>query len=59
MFIYSWASSFFVNHWANFNQTWHKASMGDGHSILFKYRALPFPRGYNYEIAKVKLDASV
>ena len=31
------------NHWANFNQTWHKAS---------KWQARPFTRGDNYEIAK-------
>ena len=24
------------NHWANFNQTWHKASVGEGDSRLFK-----------------------
>ena len=24
------------NHWANFNQTWHNASLGDGDSSLFK-----------------------
>ena len=24
------------NHWANFNQTWHKASLGEGESSLFK-----------------------
>ena len=24
------------NHWANFNQTWHKASWGEGDSSLFK-----------------------
>ena len=24
------------NHWANFNQTWHKASFGGGNSSLFK-----------------------
>ena len=24
------------NHWANFNQTWHKASLGEGDSCLFK-----------------------
>jgi hypothetical protein len=26
------------NHWANFNQTWHKSSLGEGHSSLFKRR---------------------
>ena len=24
------------NHWANFNQTWHQASLGDGDSSPFK-----------------------
>ena len=24
------------NHWANSNQTWHKASLGEGDSSLFK-----------------------
>ena len=24
------------NHWANFNQTWHKTSLGEGNSSLFK-----------------------
>ena len=24
------------NHWANFNQTWHKASLGEGNSSFFK-----------------------
>ena len=24
------------NHWANFNQTWHKASLGEGDASLFK-----------------------
>ena len=36
------------NHWANFNQTWHKASLGKrGYKGPF-----PFLRGDNYEIAK-------
>ena len=33
------------NHWANFNQTWHKASLGKGDSSLFKWRAPPFSNG--------------
>ena len=33
------------NHWANFNQTWHKVSLGKGDSSLFKWRATPFPKG--------------
>jgi hypothetical protein len=24
------------NHWANFNQTWNKSSLGEGDSSLFK-----------------------
>ena len=30
------------NHWANFNQTWHKPSLGKGNSSLFKWRALHY-----------------
>ena len=33
------------NHWANFNQTCHKASLGEGNSSLFKWRAPPFSKG--------------
>ena len=33
------------NHWANFNQTWHKAPLGKGDSSLFKWRAPPFSKG--------------
>ena len=33
------------NHWANFNQTWQKASLGEGDSSLFKWRAPPFSKG--------------
>jgi hypothetical protein len=33
------------NHWANFNQTWHKASLRDGDSELYKWRTIPFPKG--------------
>ena len=33
------------NHWAEFNQTWHKASLGEGNSSLFKWRAPPFSKG--------------
>ena len=29
------------NHWANCNQTWHKASLVKGDSSLFKWRAIP------------------
>ena len=40
------------NQWANFSQTLHNASLGEGDSILFKWRAHPFLRGDNYEIVK-------
>ena len=30
------------NYWANFNQTWHKASLGEGNSSLFKWRTIQF-----------------
>ena len=33
------------NQWTNFNQTWHKASLGEGDSSLFKWRAQPFSKG--------------
>ena len=33
------------NHWANFNQNWHKASLGKGDSSLFKWRTPPFSKG--------------
>ena len=32
------------NHWASFNQTWHKASLCEGD--LFKWRAPPFSKGW-------------
>jgi hypothetical protein len=28
------------NHWANFKQTWHKSSMGEGDLILFKKKGI-------------------
>ena len=33
------------NHWANFNQTYHKASLDEEDSSLFKWRAPPFSKG--------------
>ena len=33
------------NRWANFNQPWHKAYLGEGDSSLFKWRAPPFLQG--------------
>ena len=35
------------NYWANFNQTWHKASLGIEDSCLVKWRALPFSNSEN------------
>ena len=35
------------NHWANFNQTWHKVSEGEGDSRLFKWRPRPSQLGIN------------
>ena len=37
----------------NFIQTWHNASLVEGNSSLFKWRARPFPRVDNYKIAKI------
>ena len=33
------------SHWANFNQSWHKASLGKGNLIMFKWRSTPFLKG--------------
>ena len=33
------------NNWANFNQTWHNPSLGEGDSGLFKWRALSLSKG--------------
>ena len=41
------------NYWTNFNQTWHKTSLGEGDSSLLKRRTTSFPRGDYYEIAKI------
>ena len=41
------------NHRANFNQTWHKSSLGKEDSNLFKCRAMLFSRGDNYEVMKM------
>ena len=46
-------SSSSQNHWANFNQTWHKASLGRGVQFCSKEGPRPFLRGDNYEIAKI------
>ena len=41
------------NHWANFNQTWHKVSLSEGDSSLSNEGPCPFPRGGNYKIVKI------
>ena len=41
------------NHWANFDQTYHKAFLGGGDSNLFKWGPRPFPMGDNSEIVKL------
>ena len=41
------------NHWANFNQTWHKASSVEEDLSLFKLRAQPFSKGGSYDIGKI------
>ena len=38
---------------ANFNQTWHNASLGEGIQVCSKEGPRPFPIGYNYEIANI------
>ena len=40
-------------HWANFNQTWHKAFLGEGNSDNSNEGPRPFSRGNNYETAKI------
>ena len=41
------------NHWANFNKTWHKASLGKGNQVCSNDGRFPFPWGDNSEIVKV------
>ena len=44
------------NHRTNVNQTWHKASLGEGDLSLFKWSPpppRPFPREDNYKIGKI------
>jgi hypothetical protein len=33
------------NRWANFNQSWHKSSLGKGDSELYKWWTTPLPKG--------------
>jgi hypothetical protein len=35
----------FQNHWANFNQTWHKSSLGGGIQVCTNEGDCPSPRG--------------
>ena len=45
------------NHLANFNQTWHKASLGKGDSQLFKWRATVRSQGFTLKyIRKIFKD---
>ena len=41
------------NHQTDFNQTWHNASLGDGNQIYLNEGPRPFPKGDNYELAKL------
>ena len=50
---YSHFLSHLQKHWANYNQTWHKASLGDEDSSLLKWGPCPFPRGNDFEIVKI------
>ena len=36
---------FLQNCWANFNQTWHKSTVGEGNSSLFKWRPPSLSKG--------------
>jgi hypothetical protein len=33
------------NRWANFNQSWHKSSLGKQNSEFYKWRTTPLPQG--------------
>ena len=37
-------SSFLPKHYTNINKTWHKATLGEEDSSLFKWRATHFPK---------------
>jgi hypothetical protein len=41
------------NRWANFNQTWHKSSLGEGNSSFSKEGDIPSPRGDNSKRVKI------
>ena len=41
------------NHWANFNQTWHKVSLYEGVQVCSNEGPRPFQRGDNWEKIKI------
>jgi hypothetical protein len=41
------------NHWANFNQTWHKSSLGEGILNCSNEGDCPSPRGDNHKRVKI------
>jgi hypothetical protein len=41
------------NHLANFNQTWHKSSLGEGIQVCSNEGDCPSPRGDNSETVKI------
>ena len=41
------------SHWVNFNQTLHNASLGEGAQVCSNEGPCTFPRGDDYEIAKI------
>jgi hypothetical protein len=49
MFIFQHAIKNLKNQHANFNQTWHKISLGKGNSKFFKLRQGSLQRGDNYK----------
>ena len=44
------------NNLANFNQTWHNASLVEGDSSLFKWRAPPFSKAVSLPLREKYLD---
>ena len=51
--LFTFSPFYLQNHLANFNHTWHKASLGESGLSLFKWKVAPFPRGDNNKIAKI------
>jgi hypothetical protein len=41
------------NQWANFNQTWHKSSLGEEIQVCSNEGDRPSPRGDNSETVKI------